>query len=47
VADARVDSVVPDNLNAAREAANVLISSGHREIAIVAGPTYTAAAWPI
>jgi DNA-binding LacI/PurR family transcriptional regulator len=38
VSDPRADAVLIDNLNGAREATELLIASGHRDIAFVSGP---------
>lgn len=38
VNDPRADAVLPDNLNGARLATELLIADGHRDIALVSGP---------
>jgi LacI family transcriptional regulator len=41
VSDPRADAVLPDNLNGARTATQFLLDSGHRDVAILAGPLST------
>jgi DNA-binding LacI/PurR family transcriptional regulator len=41
VSDPRADAVLPDNVNGARTATQLLLDSGHRDIGILAGPLET------
>jgi len=41
ISDPRADAVLPDNVNGARTATQLLLDSGYRDIGILAGPLST------